>query len=44
MDVSPMDFDALRERAEARKAMGGGAQDEFVSMLRAQNASLAKNG
>ena len=37
-----MEFDVLRQVAEARMAMGGGFPDEFVSILCMANASLSK--
>ena len=37
-DVYVMEFDVLREKAEARMATGGGFPDEFVSIGCAQNA------
>ena len=38
-----MKFDTLRQKVEARMIMGGGFPDEFVSVLRMQNAALTKN-
>ena len=42
-DVSLMEFDVLREKAEARMAAGSGFPDEYVSILCMQNAALSKN-
>ena len=42
-DTYLLEFDMLRQRAEARFAMGTGFPDEFASVLCMQNASLTKN-
>ena len=39
-----MDFDMLRQKAEARAIMGSGSPDKFVSSLCMQNAALTQNG
>ena len=39
-----MEFETLRQKAEARVAMGSGFPGEFVSVLCMQNAALSKNG
>ena len=44
MDAYVMEFDVFRNKAAARMVMGGGFSDEFVSILRINNASLPKNG
>ena len=41
MDTYLLEFDMLRQRAEARFAMGAGFPDEFASALCMQNASLS---
>ena len=42
-DTYLMEFDILRQKAEARMIMGGGSPDESVSVLCMQIAALAKN-
>ena len=44
MDTFLLEFEMLRQRAEARFDMGAGVPHEFVSALRISNASLSKNG
>ena len=39
-----MEFDVLRRKAGTRMVTGSGFPDEFVSVLRMQNAALPKNG
>ena len=43
MDTFLLEFEMLRQRAEARFDMGMGFPDEFVSVLCISNASLSKN-
>ena len=43
MDTYLLEFEMLRQRAEARFDMGAGFPDEFVSVLCITNASLSKN-
>ena len=43
MDAFLMEFEALRDKAGARMAMGSGFQDESVFILCMQNASLSGN-
>ena len=43
MDTYLLEFEMLRQRAEARFDMGTGYPDEFVSVLCIQNAALSKN-
>ena len=42
MDAHLMEFDMLRQKAEARTISGSDFPDEFVSVLRAQTSGLAK--
>ena len=43
MDTYLMEFDMLRQKAEARMLMGSGSPDEFAPVLFVQNAALTKN-
>ena len=43
-DTYWMEFDMLRQEAEARRLMGSGLPDEFAPALRMRNAALPKNG
>ena len=43
-DASLMEFDVLREKAEARLAAGSGFPDEFVSIPCAEDAFLFEKG
>ena len=43
IDTCIMEFERLRQKAEARMLMGFGLPDEFASILRMQNAGLSKN-
>ena len=43
MDIFLLEFEMLRQRAEARFDMGAGFPDEFVSVLCITNASPSKN-
>ena len=43
MDTYLLEFEMMRQRAEARFDMGTGFPDEFVSVLCITNASLSKN-
>ena len=43
MDTYLLEFEMMRQRAEARFDMGTGFPDEFVSALCITNASLSKN-
>ena len=43
MDTYLLEFDILRQKAEARMSMGTGFPDEYVSVLCLQNASLSKH-
>ena len=43
MDTYLLEFEMLRQRAEARFDMGAGFPDEFASALCIQNASLSEN-
>ena len=38
-----MEFDMLRQKAEARMLVGSGSSDEFVSVMCMQNADPPKN-
>ena len=42
MDTYLLEFEMLRQRAEARFDMGTGFPDEFASVLCIQNAALSK--
>ena len=42
METSLMEFDMLRQRAEARMLMGSDFPDEFVSVLCMQNSAVEK--
>ena len=42
MDTYLMEFDMLRQKAEARILMGSGVPDEFVSAMCMQDAALSK--
>ena len=42
-DTSLLEFDLLRQKAEARMLMCSGFPDEFVSVLRMQSAALSEN-
>ena len=44
VDTYLMEFDVMREKAEARMGMGHGFPDEFASVLCVQNAALLGNG
>ena len=44
MDTYVMEFDMLRQKAEAGMITGGGFPDEFAPVLCMQNAALTKNG
>ena len=44
MNVYSIEFDVLRDRAEARMAPGSGFQDVFASVICMQDAALSKNG
>ena len=43
MDVFLMEFDVLREEAEARMVTGSGVPDEPASILSKKNTSLPEN-
>ena len=44
MDVYLLEFDVLREKAQAQMATGGGFPGEFASAHCMQNAALPENG